>query len=147
MNTLDSQQINKLLPHRFPFLLVDKVLDYTPSEHIVAVKNVTFNESCFQGHFPGNPIFPGVLIIEAMAQAAALLGCVSGVDKPNVESIYYLVGVDKARFKKEVHPGDQLILNARFIKLRRNIWKFSAAATADEGLVASAEILTTIVDA
>ena len=147
MNTLDIQQIKEFLPHRYPFLLVDKVLDYKPSEYITAIKNVTFNEPCFQGHFPENPIFPGVLIVEAMAQTAALLGCMSMVDKPDAGSIYYLVGVDKTRFKKTVHPGDQIILNAKFIKLRKNIWRFSASATVDDNVVASAELLTTVADA
>ena len=123
MNTLDIRKIKEILPHRYPFLLVDKVPDYKPREYITAIKNVTFNEPCFQGHFPENPIFPGVLIIEAMAQTAALLGCLSMQDEPDAGAIYYLVGVDKARFKKTVHPGDQIMLNVRFIKLRKNIWK------------------------
>ena len=146
MNTLDIQKIKEFLPHRYPFLLVDRVLDYKPNEFITAIKNVTYNEPCFQGHFPENPIFPGVLIIEAMAQTAALLGCVSMEDEPDVEAIYYLVGVDRARFKKTVHPGDQIMLNARFIKLRKNIWRFSATATVDDNLVASADLLTTVAD-
>jgi len=146
MNTLDIQKIREFLPHRYPFLLVDKVLSYEPGESLTAIKNVTFNEPCFQGHFPERPIFPGVLIIEAMAQAAALLGCVTMGEKPEDGSIYYLVGVDKARFKKTVHPGDQIMLSIKFIKMRKNIWRFSARATVDEKLVASAEILTTVAD-
>ena len=147
MNTLVIQKIKEFLPHRYPFLLVDKVLAYEPGESLTAIKNVTFNEPCFQGHFPERPIFPGVLIIEAMAQAAALLGCVAMQERPEDGSIYYLVGVDKARFKKTVHPGDQITLSIKFIKLRKNIWRFSARATVDEKLVASAEILTTVADA
>jgi len=147
MNTLDIQKIREFLPHRYPFLLVDKVLAYEPGESLTAIKNVTFNEPCFQGHFPERPIFPGVLIIEAMAQAAALLGCITMEERPDVGSIYYLVGVDKARFKKTVHPGDQITLSIKFIKLRKNIWRFSARATVDKKLVASAEILTTVADA
>ncbi len=146
MNTLDIQKIRELLPHRYPFLLVDKVLAYEPGESLTAIKNVTFNEPCFQGHFPERPIFPGVLIIEAMAQAAALLGCVTMKERPEEGSIYYLVGVDKARFKKTVHPGDQITLSIKFIKLRKNIWRFSASARVDEKLVATAEILTTVAD-
>ena len=146
MNTLDIQKIKEFLPHRYPFLLVDKVLEYKSGNYITAIKNVTYNEPCFQGHFPKIPIFPGVLIIEAMAQTAALLGCISMEDEPAAEAIYYLVGVDKARFKKTVHPGDQIILNAKFIKLRKNIWRFSATAIVDEKLVASAELLTTVAD-
>jgi len=146
MKTLDIQEIKEILPHRYPFLLVDKVLDYEPGDFLSAIKNITYNEPCFQGHFPEKPIFPGVLIIEAMAQATALLGCLSMDEKPDTESIYYLVGVDKARFKKTVHPGDQISLDIKFIKLRKNIWKFSATASVDNKLVASAELLTTVTD-
>ena len=146
MKTLDIQEIKEILPHRYPFLLVDKVLDYEPGDFLSAIKNITYNEPCFQGHFPEKPIFPGVLIIEAMAQATALLGCLSMDEKPDTESIYYLVGVDKARFKKTVHPGDQIMLDIKFIKLRKNIWKFSATASVDNKPVASAELLTTVTD-
>jgi 3-hydroxyacyl-[acyl-carrier-protein] dehydratase len=144
MKTLDIQEIKKILPHRYPFLLVDRVLDYEPGGFLTAIKNVTYNEPCFQGHFPDTPIFPGVLIIEAMAQATAVLGCLSMEEKPAAGSIYYLVGVDKARFKKTVHPGDQIILDIKFIKLRKNIWKFSAIASVGDKLVASAELLNTV---
>ncbi len=147
MNTLDIQKIREFLPHRYPFLLLDKVLAYVPGESLTAIKNVTFNEPVFQGHFPERPVFPGVLIIEAMAQAAALLGCVTMEKEPEDGSIYYLVGVDKARFKKTVHPGDQITLYIKFIKLRNNIWRFSARAMVDKKLVASAELLTTVADA
>ena len=146
MNTLDIQEIKEILPHRYPFLLVDKVLAYEPRDFLTAIKNVTYNEPCFQGHFPEMTIFPGVLIIEAMAQAAALLGFISMDQKPQAGSVYYLVGVDKARFKKTVHPGDQITLNIKFIKLRKNIWRFSATAIVDDKIVASAEILTTVAD-
>ena len=147
MNTLDIQKIREFLPHRYPFLLLDKVLAYEPGESLTAIKNVTFNEPCFQGHFPERPIFPGVLIIEAMAQAAALLGCVTMEKERGDGSLYYLVGVDKARFKKTVHPGDQITLSIKFIKLRNNIWRFSARAMVDKKLVASAELLTTVAEA
>jgi len=147
MNTLDIHEIKKLLPHRYPFLLVDRVSAYEPRDSLTAIKNVSYNEPCFQGHFPEKPIFPGVLVIEAMAQAAALLGCVSMNEKPDDGSIYYLVGVDKARFKNIVEPGDQIILNVKFIKVRKNIWRFAVTATVDEKVVASAELLTTVVDA
>ena len=146
MNTLDIQKIKEFLPHRYPFLLVDKVLDYEPGEYLTAVKNVTFNEPCFQGHFPERPIFPGVLIIEAMAQASALLGCLTMEEEPEDGSIYYLVGVDKVRFKKTVHPGDQIMISIKFIKMRKNIWLFSARATVDDKFIASAELLTTVAD-
>ena len=147
VNTLDIQKIKEILPHRYPFLLVDKVLAYEPGEFLTAIKNVTFNEPCFQGHFPERSIFPGVLIIEAMAQAAALLGCVTMEKKPEDGSIYYLVGVDKVRFKKTVHPGDQIMISIKFIKMRKNIWRFSARATVDDKFIASAELLTTVADA
>jgi len=145
MNTIDIQKIIEFLPHRYPFLLLDKVLAYEPGESLTAIKNVTFNEPCFQGHFPERPIFPGVLIIEAMAQAAALLGCAT-MEEIHDDAIYYLVGVDKARFKKTVHPGDQIVINIKFIKLRKGIWRFSATATVDDKVVASAELLTTVAD-
>lgn len=147
MNTLDIHEIKQLLPHRYPFLLVDRVSSYKPGDSLTAIKNVSYNEPCFQGHFPEKPIFPGVLVIEAMAQAAALLGCVSMNEEPDDGSIYYLVGVDKARFKNIVEPGDQIIFNVKFIKLRKNIWRFAVTATVDEKVVASAELLTTVVDA
>ncbi len=147
MNTLDIHEIKQLLPHRYPFLLVDRVSSYEPRDSLTAIKNVSYNEPCFQGHFPEKPIFPGVLVIEAMAQAAALLGCVSMNEEPDDGSIYYLVGVDKARFKNIVEPGDQIIFNVKFIKVRKNIWRFAVTATVDEKVVASAELLTTVVDA
>lgn len=147
MATLDIEQIKAFLPHRYPFLLVDKVVDYSLNEFLVAIKNVTFDEPCFQGHFPQKSVFPGVLIIEAMAQAAALLGCISLEKKSeHSSSLYYLVGIDKARFKQTVAPGDQLRLEARFIKLRGRIFFFSTTATVDDTFIASANVMTTIVD-
>ncbi len=142
MGQLTINQIEKLLPHRYPFLLIDRILSYKAKEEIVALKNVTMNEPYFSGHFPSKPIMPGVLIIEAMAQTAALLGCLS-VDEQLIDATYYLVGVDNVRFKRPVEPGDQLILSAFFEKERRDIWKFRTNAMVEENLVASAEILTT----
>ena len=147
MNTLDIQEIKKFLPHRYPFLLVDRVSAYEPRDSLTAIKNVSYNEPCFQGHFPEKPMCPGVLIIEAMDQAAALLGCISMDEKPDDGSIYYLVGVDKARLKKIVEPGDQIIFKVKFIKVRKNIWRFAVTATVDDQVVASAELLTTVADA
>ena len=141
----DIQAIMDFLPHRYPFILVDRILDLVPGEKITALKNVTINEPFFQGHFPKNPIMPGVLIIESMAQAAALLGCVSRAD-PKDGTLYYLVGVDNTRFKRPVGPGDQLVLEAIFEKERRNVWKFNAKATVDGQLVASADLLTTVME-
>ena len=147
MSELNINQIKNLLPHRYPFLLVDKVMSYEPYQSIVALKNITLNEPFFTGHFPSMPIMPGVLVTEAMAQTAALLGCLS-IDKNKLSdgSLYYLVGIDNARFKKPVVPGDQLVLNAIFEKERRNIWKFKTSATVDDILVASADIMTTVKD-
>ncbi|MBI4005094.1 MAG: 3-hydroxyacyl-ACP dehydratase FabZ [Gammaproteobacteria bacterium] len=146
MGTLDIHKIRNYLPHRYPILLIDKVLSYEPYNSLVALKNISMNEPFFQGHFPSTPIMPGVLIIEAMAQAAALLGCVSTAEVTKDGNLYYLVGVDNVRFKRPVRPGDQLILNVKFEKERRNIWKFNATATVDKHFIASAELLTTVME-
>jgi 3-hydroxyacyl-[acyl-carrier-protein] dehydratase len=145
MTTMKIGQISNLLPHRYPFLLLDRILSCEAFKSLTAIKNVTVNEPHFQGHFPGKPIMPGVLIIEAMAQAAAILGAQSLQEKPQQESLYYLVGVDKARFRRIVEPGDQLLIEVNYISVKRNIWKFSATATVDNKLAASAEFLTTVV--
>lgn len=146
MTGLNTEQIKALLPHRYPFLLLDKVLDYTPGETLQAIKNVTVNEPFFLGHFPQKPVMPGVLIVEAMAQAAAILGILSGAEQPEDDVLYYLVGVDKARFRKPVVPGDQLLIEVKFGTVRRNIWKFSVTASVDGKLVASTDLLTTTAD-
>ena len=138
---MDIQKIQSLLPHRYPFLLVDRVIDSEPGKRLVAIKNVTINEPFFPGHFPGKPVMPGVLLIEAMAQATGLLAMES-TDVPK-ESIYYLVGVDKARFKQPVVPGDQLVFEVEVLKHKRDIWVFAATAKVDDSLVASAEIMCT----
>jgi 3-hydroxyacyl-[acyl-carrier-protein] dehydratase len=137
---LDILQIQQLLPHRYPFLLVDKVIECIAKERLLACKNVTFNEPFFQGHFPGNPVFPGVLIVEALAQSTALLTSQSD-DQFGPGTTYFLAGVDKARFKKQVGPGDSLMLEAVFIKSRRNIWSFECRAEVDGKLAASANIM------
>ena len=148
MNVIDIDKIRNYLPHRYPFLLLDKVLDYVPGESITALKNVSVNEPFFHGHFPQQPLMPGVLIIEAMAQAAAILGVISGAESRDDldDVLYFLVGIDKARFRKTVHPGDQLIIEVKFIKMRRNIWKFSATASVEGKIVANTELLTTLSD-
>lgn len=138
---MDIQQIQSLLPHRYPFLLVDRVIEVEPGKRLVAIKNVTINEPFFQGHFPSKPVMPGVLLIEAMAQATGLLAMESA-DVPK-EAIYYLVGVDKARFKRPVVPGDQLVFEVEVLKHRREIWVFAAEAKVDGSAVASAEIMCT----
>ena len=143
---LDIQKIKSYLPHRYPFLLVDKVISYEVGDSLKAVKNITFTESCFQGHFPDRPIYPGVLIIETMAQAAALLGCITIEEKPRAGAQYYLAGIDKARFRRKVYPGDQIVVNVELKRIRRNVGKFFTTALVDDMPVASAEILTTIID-
>ena len=141
MYAMDIQQIQSLLPHRYPFLLVDRVVESEPGKRLVAIKNVTINEPFFQGHFPTKPVMPGVLLIEAMAQATGLLAMESA-EVPK-EAIYYLVGVDKARFKRPVVPGDQLVFEVEVLKHKREIWVFATEAKVDGGIVASAEIMCT----
>ena len=137
--TLDILQIQAFLPHRYPFLLVDKVIECEPGVRLVGVKNVTYNEPFFQGHFPQKPIMPGVLILEALAQTTGLLASETAGDEL-AGMIYYLIGIDKAKFKRPVVPGDQLMLEARFVKSKRNIWAFECCAEVDGEFVASAEI-------
>ncbi len=138
--TLDILQIQELLPHRYPFLLVDKVLECEAGVRLLGVKNVTFNEPFFQGHFPHKPIFPGVLIMEALAQATALLTSQSD-DKLGKGTTYYLAGIDNARFKRQVVPGDQLHLEVTYIKHKRHLWSFDCRAEVDGELAASAQIM------
>ena len=143
MAELDIVQIKRMLPHRYPFLLLDRVTDYEAGVSLTAVKNVTINESFFQGHFPQRPVMPGVLIVEAMAQAAALLALVSGAELER-DQLYYLAGIDKTRFRKTVVPGDQLALEARLCAARRNLQRFACVAKTQEQIVAEAELLTTV---
>ncbi len=140
LNTLEIQEIMALLPHRYPFLMIDRVLDFTPGESLTAIKNVTVNEPIFTGHFPGMPIFPGVLILEAMAQATGILGFKT-VSERKENELYLFAGIDEARFKKPVVPGDQLVLEVKFLKERRNMWKFYAEAKVDGQVVCSAELM------
>ena len=146
-NTIDIEKIKTILPHRYPFLLIDRVLEVDTDQYIKVLKNITVNEPFFQGHFPSKSVMPGVLIIEAFAQAAALLGANEINDgRINDDTLFYLVGVDKARFRKPAGPGDQLIIEVKLITEKRNIWKYQASATVDSKLIASAELLTTIMD-
>ncbi len=138
---MDIYEILDHLPHRFPFLLVDRVLDYKPGEYLVAVKNVSVNEPFFPGHFPQRPVFPGVLIMEALAQATGLLAFKTQGKKPDGTSLYYFAGIDNCRFKRPVQPGDQLILEVKLLATKRSIWKFSAEAKVDGKVVASAELM------
>ncbi|AZZ90925.1 3-hydroxyacyl-ACP dehydratase FabZ [Hahella sp. KA22] len=139
---MEINEIKEYLPHRYPFLLVDRVLEIKPGEFIAGVKNITYNEPQFTGHFPEHPIMPGVLIIEAMAQVAGILGFVTTGKKPADGYTYYLAGTDKVRFKKPVVPGDQLRLEAEIVTDKRGIWKFACRALVDGNIVCSAEILT-----
>lgn len=136
-----SEEIKQFLPHRYPFLLVDRVLECTPGESLTAIKNVTVNEPFFQGHFPQKAIMPGVLIVEALAQATGLLGFRTMSEIPRDDLLYMLVGVDNVRFKRQVIPGDQLTLKVNLQKKTRIIWKFSCEASVDGELVTVADML------
>jgi 3-hydroxyacyl-[acyl-carrier-protein] dehydratase len=138
---MDVNQIREYLPHRYPFLLVDRVEELTIGESIKAYKNVTVNEPFFNGHFPEQPVMPGVLIVEAMAQAAGILGFKTMDKTPQDGSMYYFVGSDKLRFKKPVVPGDRLDLFATIVSEKRGIWKFDVRAEVDGKMVSSATIL------
>ena len=144
MTTMDIHEILEHLPHRYPFLLVDRVLDVTPGEKITALKNVTINEPFFPGHYPHHAVMPGVLVIEALAQTAAILSFKTLGSKPDEKSVYYFVGIDNVRFKRPVGPGDQLLLNVAIKLQKRGIWKFSASATVDGHVAAEAELMCTL---
>jgi 3-hydroxyacyl-[acyl-carrier-protein] dehydratase len=138
---MDTTEIKKWLPHRYPFLLVDRVLELKEGESIVAYKNISVNEEVFNGHFPQAPIFPGVMIVEAMAQASGILGFKTIGKTPQDGSVYLFAGADKVRFRRQVVPGDRLQLEAKVISERRGIWKFDCVATVDGELAASATIM------
>ena len=142
--TLDIHQILKLLPHRYPFLLVDRVLDMEKGKRITALKNVTMNEPFFNGHFPHRPVMPGVLMLEALAQAAALLSFDSADDNANSNSVYYFVGIDGARFKRVVEPGDQLILDVVVDRVKSGIFKYKARGLVDGELAVAADLMCTM---
>ena len=140
---MNINEVKNFLPHRYPFLLIDRVISLEVGKNLTAIKNVTFNEPHFNGHFPGQPIMPGVLIIGALAQATGILAFKSEVGKPQIGQIYMLVGVDKVRFKRIVEPGDQLEIYAEVVTVKRGIWKFNCKATVEDQLVTSAEIICT----
>lgn len=141
---IDINEIMKYLPHRYPFLMIDRVLDYTPNETLHARKNVTYNEPYFLGHFPVKPIMPGVMILEALAQATGILSFKSVEDYDSTDqSIYYFVGIDKARFRRPVEPGDTLDLKVKFLRAKRGIWAFEGKAYVDGQLVCQAELMCT----
>jgi 3-hydroxyacyl-[acyl-carrier-protein] dehydratase len=141
---MDIHEILEYLPHRYPFLLIDRVLSYDLGKNIVVVKNVSINEPFFGGHFPHHPVMPGVLIVEAMAQAAAILVFKTSGTKPDDKSVYYFVGIDGARFKKPVTAGDQLILKVSLLRNLRGLWKFFATAEVNGQVVSEAELMCTV---
>ncbi|MBL8437709.1 MAG: 3-hydroxyacyl-ACP dehydratase FabZ [Zoogloeaceae bacterium] len=141
---MDILEILDYLPHRYPFLLVDRVVELVPGERIVALKNVTMNEPFFPGHFPHHPVMPGVLIVEAMAQAAALLSFKSHGVKPDENQVVYFAGIDNARFKRPVVPGDQLHLEATITQAKRGIYKYRAVARVGEQLAAEGDLMCAI---
>ena len=146
LDSLDIHQILNLLPHRYPFLLLDRITEVVPQEKLVALKNVTINEPFFQGHFPTRPVMPGVLILEAMAQASATLASYD-LEEIGVENrVYYFTAIDKARFKRPVEPGDQLIFDVKVIRRIKNMWKCSGVAKVDGEVAARAELMFTYKD-
>ena len=140
----DITKILAALPHRYPLLLVDRVLDWEANKTITAIKNVTVNEEFFQGHFPHKPVMPGVLMIEALAQTAALLSFLSMGVKPDENSVVYFVGIDNARFKRPVEPGDQLKMDVEILRVSRGIWKYKAVGSVDGKVALEAELMCTI---
>jgi 3-hydroxyacyl-[acyl-carrier-protein] dehydratase len=144
MSAMDIHEILQYLPHRYPILMIDRVLDVVPGERITAVKNVSINEPFFPGHYPHHPVMPGVLIVETMAQAAAVLSFKTMGNKPNENSVYYFAGIDNARFRRPVSPGDQLILEVSILTAKRGIWKYSGVAKVDGQVAAEAELLCTL---
>ena len=140
---MDIKEIQQVLPHRYPFLLVDRIIDLQPGEKAVGIKNVTMNEEFFRGHFPGNPIMPGVLIVEAMAQVAGVLSFRSGATPG--QSVYFL-SIERAKFRKPVIPGDQLRLEINITQQRGNVWKFSGNATVEDKVVAEADFTAMVMD-
>lgn len=141
---MDIHQILKKLPHRYPFLLVDRVLELEPGKRIRAYKNVTMNEEFFQGHFPHRPVMPGVMMLEALAQAAALLSFETLGVTPDDETMYYFAGIDGARFKRPVEPGDQLILDVALDRMKAGMFKFKAKAFVGDALAVEAELMCTM---
>ncbi len=141
MGTMNVEQIRNYLPHRYPFLLVDRVVEYEVGKSLTAIKNVTVNEPWVNGHFPHQPIMPGVLIIEALAQATGLLGFRTMGEEPQTDTLYLLVAVDKARFKQAVVPGDQLVMKVELVKRKGIMWVFNAEARVDGKLAVSAELM------
>lgn len=141
LESMDIQGILEHLPHRFPFLLIDRITELVPGERVLALKNVSYNEPFFVGHFPKYPVMPGVLIIEAMAQAAGVLSFKTTGDKPKDGFLYLFAGIDNARFKAQVLPGDQLMIEVKMERKMRNIWKYKAVARVNNHIVAEADLM------
>ena len=141
---MDIHEILKLLPHRYPFLLVDRVLEIDTGKSIRALKNVTMNEPFFVGHFPHRPVMPGVMMLEAMAQTAALLSFATAGVSPDSKTVYYFAGIDAARFKRPVEPGDQLIMDVSLLRMKAGIYKFKGTARVGEELACEAELMCTM---
>jgi len=145
-SSMNIHEILENLPHRYPFVLIDRVVSMELGKEITALKNVTINEPFFPGHFPYHPVMPGVLIVEAMAQAAAVLSFKTKNLKPSNDSVYYFAGIDSARFKKPVSPGDQIILNVKIERILKGIWKYKGVATVDGEVVAEASMMCILKD-
>ena len=146
MSTINIHEVMKRLPHRYPFLMVDRVLECVPGQSLRALKNVTINEPFFPGHFPQRPVMPGVMILEALAQATGILAMASTDEQRGENSLYYFVGIDNARFKQPVEPGDQLVLDVVLTRSKRGIWMFSTEAKVDGKVVTSADMMCTARD-
>ena len=146
MAEMNIREILRYLPHRYPMLLVDRVLECVPGEHLVAIKNVTANEPYFMGHFPERPVMPAVMILEVMAQATGILALRTLDELPGESSIYYFVGVDSARFRQPVLPGDQLVVRIEIVRHSRGIWKVNATGRVDEKVVAEAQLMGALRD-
>ena len=146
MALYDIHQIKNLLPHRYPFLLVDRVIEAEPEKRLVCLKNVTYNEPFFNGHFPNRPVMPGVLIVEALAQGAALMASHGRDDIDTENRIYYFTGIDRARFKRPVEPGDQLVMEVELVRRIKNMYKCTGVAKVDGEVAASAELMFTFKD-
>jgi len=146
VNSIDIHKVLQMLPHRYPFLLVDRVLDYTKGDRLTAIKNVTINEPFFPGHFPSRPVMPGVLVVEAIAQACGLLTFVSEENLLTENGVFLFVGIDKARFKRQVEPGDQLRFEVKMVRKMRGIWMYQGNAFVGEELACSAELMCTYKD-
>ena len=141
-NDIDILRILELLPHRYPFLLIDKVIDYREMDYLHAIKNITINEPFFVGHFPDNPIMPGVLMLEALAQSCAILSNVSRSPKPGYKFLYFFAGIDNAKFKHIVVPGDQLSLQVKFVSSKRNFWRMHGEVFVQDILACSADLMS-----